>query len=123
MNLEKDFKFIDKIEELAAMPSIALDLMAMLNDPSSSVTNIVDRVKLDQAMISYILKNCNSPLYGVRNEVTSIKMAVNLLGFSTLKSILMAYFMRNLYQLSGKNEIKDYLWKHSVAVAVFSKSL
>ncbi|MCP5109008.1 MAG: HDOD domain-containing protein, partial [bacterium] len=52
-----------------------------------------------------------------------ISRAINLLGFSTLKSILMAYFMRNLYQLSGKNEIKNFLWQHSIAVAVFCKNL
>lgn len=123
MKLKEGFEFIDSIEELSAMPSIALDIMGMLNDPSSSVHSIVEKVQLDQAMISYILKSCNSALYGIRTEVTSISRAINLLGFSNLKSILMAYFMRNLYQLSGKNEVKDFLWKHSVSVAVFCKNL
>lgn len=123
MNLQEGLSYIDKLEDLGAMPSIALDLMGMLNDPSSSLRSIVERIQLDQAMISYILKHCNSPLYGVRNEVTSITMAINLLGYSNLKSILMSYFIKNLYQLSGKNEIKNYLWKHSISVAVFSRLL
>lgn len=123
MNLQEGLNYIDNIEDLSAMPSIALDLMALLNDPTSTLKMIVDKVQLDQAMISYILKNCNSPLYGVRTEVTSIATAINLLGFTNLKSILMAYFMRNLYQLSGRNDIKNYLWKHSISVAVFSRLL
>jgi len=123
MNLKEGFEFIDSIEELSAMPAIALDIMGMLNDPGASVKEIVVKVRLDQAMVSYILKNCNSPYYGIRQEITSIARAINLLGFTNLKSILMAYFMRNLYQLSGKNETKDYLWKHSIALAVFSKNL
>lgn len=123
MKLKEGFEFIDGIEELSAMPSIALDLMGMLNDATSSVREIVEKVKLDQAMISYILKTCNSPLYGIRTEVTSIAMAINLLGFTNVKSILMSYFMRNLYRLSGKNEVKNLLWKHSISVAVFSKNL
>jgi putative nucleotidyltransferase with HDIG domain len=123
MKLKEGYEFIDRIEELSAMPSIALDLMGMLNEPGSSVRTIVEKVQLDQAMISYILKTCNSPLFGVRTQVTSISMAINLLGFSNLKSILMSYFMRNLYQLSGKNEIKNLLWKHSISVAFFSKNL
>ncbi len=123
LNLEKGLQFVDKIEDLSAMPNIALDIMALLNDPGSSLRDVTSKVQLDQAMISYILKHCNSPLYGIRNEVTSISMAINLLGYSNLKSILMAYFMRNLYQLSGKNDIKNDLWKHSIGVAVFSKIL
>jgi putative nucleotidyltransferase with HDIG domain len=123
MNLKEGFEFIDSIEELSAMPAIALDVMAMLNDPTSSVHNIVEKVQLDQAMISYILKSCNSALYGIRSEVTSVTMAINLLGYTNLKSILMAYFLRNLYNLSGKNEVKNFLWKHSISVAVLSKKL
>lgn len=123
MNLKEGFEFIDKIEELSAMPAIALDVMAMLNDPSSSVHSIVEKVQLDQAMISYILKNCNSALYGVRTQITSVKMAINMLGYTNVKSILMAYFLRNLYNLSGKNEVKNYLWKHSISVAVLARNL
>lgn len=123
LNINEGIAFIDTVGDLSAMPSLALDVMGMLNDPSSTVKDIVAKIRLDPAMVSYILKNCNSPLYGIRSEVTSVVRAVNLLGFSTLKSILMSYFMRNLYQLSGKSEIKEKLWKHSVAVAVFSKNL
>jgi len=123
MNLKEGIAFIDKIEELSAMPALALDIMSMLNDPSSAVTEIVNKIRLDQAMVSFILKNCNSPLYGIRTEVTSILRAVNMLGYTNLKSIMMSYFMRNLYQLSAKNEVKEYLWRHSIAVAVFSKNI
>jgi putative nucleotidyltransferase with HDIG domain len=123
MILKERLKFIDKIEELSAMPGIALDVMGMLNDSSSALKQIVEKVMLDQAMVSFILKACNSPLYGLLDEVTSIQRAISLLGYSNLKSILMSYFMRNLYHLSGKNEIKELLWKHSIAVAVFSKNI
>lgn len=123
MNLKQGLEFIDSIEELSAMPAIALDVMGMLNDPTSSVNEIVQKIQLDQAMISYVLKSCNSAMYATRTEITSIARAVNLLGYSNIKSVLMAYFTRNLYSLSGKNEVKNYLWKHSIAVAVFSKHL
>ncbi len=123
MKLEKGLKFIENIDELSAMPAIALDVMGMLNDPFVSVRDIVNKTMLDPAMVSYVLKSCNSPLYGIRSEVTSIPIAVNLLGYTNLKSILMAYFIRNLYRLSGKNEIKVKLWRHSIAVAVFSKNI
>lgn len=123
MNLKEGLEFIDNIEELSAMPALALDVMAMVNDMTTSVHDIAQKVRLDQAMVSFLLKACNSPLYGVRQEVTNINRAINLLGYSTIKSILMSYFNRNLYQLSGKNEVKDSLWKHSVAVAVFARNL
>jgi putative nucleotidyltransferase with HDIG domain len=122
-NLKEGLAFIEKIDALSAMPSIAMDVMGMLNDPSVSVKEITDKIRLDPAMVAFVLKNCNSPLYGIRSEVTSILRAINLLGYSNLKSILMSYFMKNLYHLSGRSDIKEQLWKHSIATAVFSKNL
>lgn len=119
----KDLTFIDDIKELAAIPSLALDLMAMLNDSTTPVNDIIEKIKLDQGMVSFLIKCCNSPLFGIRREVNAIKMAVNLLGFINVKSILMSYFMRNLYNLSGKNNIIQFLWQHSISVAVFAKHL
>lgn len=122
MELKEGIDFISKIEALSAMPAIALDVMGMLNDSATTVKDIVDKVMLDQAMVSFVLKGCNSPFFGIRTEITSISRAVQLLGFSNLKSILMSYFMKHLFSLSAKNEIKDHLWKHSLSVAVFSRN-
>jgi len=123
MKLKEGLDFINGIEELSAMPNIALDVMGMLNDPGATVKQISEKIMLDQAMVSYILKSCNSPFYGVNKEINSITIGIRLMGYSALKSILMSYFMRNLFNLSGKNRIKELLWKHSIAVAVFSRNL
>jgi len=32
--IKRRFIFIDRIEDLSAMPSLAMDVMAMLNDPA-----------------------------------------------------------------------------------------
>jgi putative nucleotidyltransferase with HDIG domain len=120
---EKDLSFIDKIDEISSVPSIILDLMSMLNDSSANINTIVEKIKLDPGMVSFVLKTCNSPLYGIRNKVSSINVAVNLLGYMNLKSILMAFFTKNLYSMSGKNEILNTLWKHSIGVAVIAKHL
>ena len=123
MGIEKELSFIDKIKKIPSIPVVILDLMALLNDQSTTIKDIITKLKVDQGLTTHILKCCNSALFGVRREINSIVQAVNLLGFLNLKSILMSHFVGNLYSSAGKNDIINDLWKHSVAVGVFAKEL
>jgi putative nucleotidyltransferase with HDIG domain len=114
---------IDGIEELQSLPTLALDVMAMLNDPSVSVKEVAGKIILDQSLVSFILKQCNSPLYGIKEKIITLSKAINLLGFTRIKSIMMSYFMRNMYRLAGSDKFKNYLWKHSIGVALFCREI
>lgn len=121
--MDKKLELINNVEETNAMPNISLDLMSLISDPGTTISDISQKVKLDEALAAYILKNCNSPLYGIKNEITSIPQALTLLGFSAIRTILMSYFNRKLYNITGKNEINYDLWLHSVSVASFSQAI
>lgn len=116
-------EIIRNTQQISALPSIALDLMTRLNSSESIDSKLVQKIELDPVIVSYILRNCNSPLYGVRKEVTSVNQAVNMLGFTRLKSILTSYFMKHLCSLAVKEYVSDYLWNHSVTVAVLARDL
>ncbi len=121
--MNKKLEIISQIEEISAMPQITLDIMGILSEHTTSISDISMKVKLDEALAAYIIKNCNSPLYGIKTDISSISQALTLLGFSTIKTILMSYINKNLYTISGKSEIKNKLWIHSISVASFSQAI
>jgi len=121
--LDRKEEIIAQIDEINAMPVVTLDLMGLLNEQGTTITDLSRKVKSDEALAAFILKNCNSPLYGIKSEIKSILQALTLLGFSRIKSILMTYINKNLYNISGKSEIKNKLWRHSVSVASFSQAI
>lgn len=110
-----------RLEELSPLPVVVLDLMAMLNDSSASVQEVQEKIKADPALVSLVLKMINSAFYAEMDKVMTISKAVSLLGFSTLKSILMAYFSRNLHLKIGNRRIRESLWRHSLAAALFAR--
>lgn len=116
-------EIIAKVDEISAMPNITLDLMGLINESGTSISDLEKKVKSDEALAAFILKNCNSPLYGIKSEIKSIFQALTMLGFAKIKSILMYYINKNLYSLSGKSEIKNKLWRHSISVASFSQAI
>jgi putative nucleotidyltransferase with HDIG domain len=97
--------------------------MKLLNDPSSTVKKIQEQILLDQALTAFILKLANSALYGLRKEVSTVSYAINLMGYNTARSILIAYLSKNLYSSKGNKLIQSMLWKHSLSSAVFGKKI
>ncbi len=123
MKKQGDVSFIDEIEELSAMPSLITEVTAMLNAPLFDTKAIEEKIKLDPAMATFILKFCNSPFLGLKAPVVNLHYALDLIGPTTSKSILMSYFLRNLSDKAEKKTISNYLWEHSVFVAVIAREL
>jgi putative nucleotidyltransferase with HDIG domain len=118
-----DISFVDKIEELRAIPPLVIDLMTLLNDTSIPIHVIEEKIKLDPAITSYLLKQCNSPLFGFRTPIDTVSHGLKMFGYSRCKSMLISYFLRNLYNRPGKKYITYYLWEHSVYVAFTAREL
>lgn len=114
---------VAKIGELPPIPAVILESMKLLNDPSSTVKKIQEQILLDQALTAFILKLANSALYGLRKEVSTVSYAINLMGYNTARSILIAYLSKNLYSSKGNKLIQSVLWKHSLSSAVFGKKI
>lgn len=123
MNADSILKEIDHIEFLNIVPTVEMELLQMLNHPATTIMDVAGKIKLDQSVVSYVLKHCNSPLYGLRKEVSSISQAVSLLGFSKVRSLLMTLLMSKIYHRSHSEPILAYFWEHAVIVAVFAKQL
>lgn len=121
--MEKARDVVAKVGELPPIPTVILESMKLLNDPSSTVKKIQEQILLDQALTAFILKVANSALYGLRKEVSTISYAINLMGYNTAKSILTAYLSKNLYSSKGNKLIQTMLWKHSISSAVFGRKI
>ncbi len=123
METDQLVKQVETMEEFAGLPALVLDLMGLINDPGTSIQDLVKRLELDAALAAYLLKHCNSAASGIREEIRSLPRAVALLGYSKLKMIFSDYMMRNLYRLGQTDEEQLYQWKHATAVAVLNRFL
>ena len=84
-----------------------------------------ETIEKDQAMALKILKLVNSAFYGFRSKVSDIKNAVVLLGFNAVRNAIVSVSVINALPktlLFQDFEMIDF-WKHSLAVAVTSKSI
>ncbi|MGB0714792.1 MAG: sensor domain-containing diguanylate cyclase [Phycisphaerae bacterium] len=61
-------------------PGVVVRLLELTEQDFASVQEIADAIALDPALAAKILKFANSPLAGIRREVTSLPRAVALMG-------------------------------------------
>lgn len=106
---------------LPPMPVVATRVMRELMNPDASADSLSKIIETDQALVTRILKISNSAFYGCARKVSSIQLAIVVLGFNTLKNLVIATSTKSLYH--QQSEAEQALWEHSLAVGVASHVL
>ena len=115
-------RIIEQVKALPPLPGTAIKLMAVINDPASTVDNLVEAIRYDQAVTTQVLKLCNSAHLGMARQVTSLNDAAVYLGTAKVLQLVMAVHTTGLLarKQTGYGLEPGVLWKHSVAVALAS---
>jgi putative nucleotidyltransferase with HDIG domain len=125
MDEKQIYKQLDQIKEIPTLPTIVFELNQHLQDPESSITKVSETIEKDQAMSIKILKLVNSAFYGFQSKISDVKNAVVLLGFNAVRNAIISVSVINALPktlLFQDFEMIEF-WKHSLAVAVTSKSI
>lgn len=109
--------------ELPTMPSIAHRLIDMLCRQDLEAWELYELISQDPALTVKVLQICNSALYGVNSEVTSIKHAVVLLGQQQVIQLAVSSLLAKRFMTVPK-ELKRHaeaLWHHLFTTATLAK--
>ena len=117
-------RILSKIENLPALPQVADEALRILNDDSSSKSDLVKIISKDQSFIAKILTIANSPIYGLRREVSTMSFAVFVLGLKEIKKVVFAIaFMESFKMVRDKTFNPEKFWLHSFVVANLSRRI
>lgn len=116
---------LNRVDELPELPQIAFKAIQLLNDPDTDVGKLANVISSDQALTAKLLRLCNSAFYGLSRKVTTISEAVLIVGFSSIKSLILIISTQNSLNkgLLGYKISPGDFWRHSLATAEISKYL
>lgn len=103
------------IRDLPTLPSVLDEVMALVEDPSSSTDQIARIISYDQVLSAKVLKMVNSPIYGFPGRIGSIHHALVLLGFNVIRGIIIS---TSVLDIMAQNMTP--LWAHSIGCAMAS---
>ena len=102
---------------IPSCPAILLELTEETKKEEPDFVKVEKLVSMDVGLSATLLKTINSPFYGLRNQVSSVKQAVGLLGLSMLCSTVSGLVLRNVF--SGNDQVSmERFWDSSAKFAM-----
>ena len=115
---------VSHIHSLPAMPAVALELLQTLSGGDPDVDALASRIARDQAITARVLRVANSPFYGLQMRVGSIHDAIVVLGFSSVRSlVLTSAVVTTLPAGKCAGFSADRFWRHVLGTAVAAQAL
>jgi putative nucleotidyltransferase with HDIG domain len=117
--------FLKKVEKLPTLPGIAMRIIQTANNPKSAADDLSRIILSDISLSAKVLRMVNSAYYGIRNKVSSVKQAIVILGFNTIKSLALSTAIMDKFATSGSIEgfSRGAFWKHSLGVGITNRLL
>lgn len=116
---------ISAIDALPALPDIVNKIMTQVGNSYSSAADLEELIKQDMVLTGRLLKMVNSPFYGLGHPVASVTQAISLIGFASLKSLVLAASTSNLLMvdLASYGFAPHGLWRNSIATAAVARAI
>ena len=110
MNRELEI-MIMTASDLPTIPVVATKVMQLIENENATAEELSKIVASDPAVAARVLKISNSSYYGCQRQIQTLSHAIVVLGFATLKSLIVAASVKQVYQPYGLTE--KMLWEHS----------
>jgi putative nucleotidyltransferase with HDIG domain len=114
-----------KVKSFPTMPGAGAKMLALLEEPDTSVSEIEDTLRYDPGLTANVLKLANSAYFGVPSKIGSLKQAVILLGLKRLMQLVVASCVSAIMDKSipGYDLPAGDMWRHSIAVSLAAEAL
>jgi HD-like signal output (HDOD) protein len=113
--------FIQEARELPVMPPIAAEVMRKAEDPDTDLSSIAQLISSDASLAVRVLRIANSSFYSMPRKIETLQQSILLLGYSTLRSVVIAASMKDVFARFGLAE--RLLWEQAGAAAVATNML
>ncbi len=117
MNLASLF---DHSQNLPNIPKVVQELISTFNQSDFDMDEIAKKISLDPVLTAKVLRLANCAHYGVSRTISSTTDASVLLGFSTLRTLVLASGITGAMQSPPGFNRKEF-WRDNFAVAAIAK--
>ena len=112
------------LHTLPSLPKVYFELLEELESPLTSVSSVAKIIARDVAMVVEILRPMNSAYFALPSRVTTIRQAINLLGFETITALVLKEgIFRQLRGNGASASVIEEIYRRSHDIAVSARSI
>lgn len=117
---------IDEILEnssIGAMPQTAVRLLEISQQNDVGPNEFAAPILMDPGLTAQVLQYVNSAYFGFQQKISSVQLAVNLVGYKTIKNFVLWKALQNVIQPPPSEEFSlNLLWQDSLRRAIFARN-
>lgn len=115
---------LSHIDQLPSMPPIIAEALQLLEQPETDAARIARLIERDQALAARLLRVANAPIYGFSRRITTIRLAVSLLGNDAVRETLLAATLYELLHIGDRGIWnRELFWQYCLYSACATRSL
>jgi putative nucleotidyltransferase with HDIG domain len=116
--------FLDRVKDLPVMPEVAAKVMNLKEGGKEiSFKELEGIIKVDPGLMSRVLKIANSALYARQREISSLQMAITLLGFNNIRNLVLLLTASSLFPRMRKSAFHAGFWRHCILTGFLARGI
>jgi HD-like signal output (HDOD) protein len=115
-------QLFENATRLPSIPKVIQELLQTFDNPDADMKQIANKIALEPVLTAKLLRTANASHYGLPRKVASVQDAVIVLGFSAVRTLVMASGLVTSLQMPAALDKKQF-WKNAFAVAEGAKWL
>jgi HD-like signal output (HDOD) protein len=121
----QESEVLDAIDRVPALPHVVSAILTRVGSETSTTADFEGLIEQDMVLAGRVLKLVNSAFYRRSQPVGSIREAVSVIGFASLRSLVLAASTSNLLlvDLEPYGMSRGGLWKNAIATAGAARSI
>ncbi|NLG18276.1 MAG: HDOD domain-containing protein [Fibrobacter sp.] len=118
-------RITESIIGLPTLPTVVSKMIELVDNPKTSAGSLARLISTDQALTARVLKLANSAYYGFPREISTVNMAIVVLGFNTVKEMGLSLSVFDVFKNAESSPLFDItrFWEHSIACGVAARML
>jgi HD-like signal output (HDOD) protein len=89
---------LESIRNLITIPVVAQQVLAAVDDPTMNAATISALLEQDQSLVARILRVANSPFYGFARKISTVELAIVVLGTNAIKEIIYGLSVKKIFK-------------------------
>ncbi len=113
---------LTQAKSMPTLPAVTMKVLEQCQKAEPNVRDVVSTITTDAALSAKVLKMANSPMLGVRREVTTVSHAVAMLGLNSLRAMALSFTLARTVKAAQTPWFRAY-WKRSALSGLVSRHL
>ena len=124
MNNTNIAELVKGVGDLVTLPDVFIRINQLVEDPDSTIDDIVKVVSQDPSFTVRLLRVANSPFYGFSTTIETVSRAVTLIGTSQIRNLALTTSVTHTFAgLPNELVSMDNFWHHSLYCALTARIL